>query len=183
MKAIADLLFEAKILNKIPRAGFHFLGTGRESVAEHSFCTTFIAYVMAQMTPSIDALRLISMCLLHDLPEARTGDMNYVQKWYVTVDEERAVADTTRDLPFGQSVVDLIAEFNARETLEAKLAYDADQLAFILDLKSISDIGSPGPDNWLPVVKKRLKTKLGKKMAEAIAERKWDAWWRDGYEE
>ena len=47
MKKIANLLFEAKILKEIPRSGYHFLGAGKESVAEHSFSTTFIAYVMS----------------------------------------------------------------------------------------------------------------------------------------
>ena len=80
MKNIADLLFEAKILKFVPRAGFHFLGAGKETVAEHSFSTTFIAYVISKMMPDIDALRLITMCLIHDLPEARTADHNYVHK-------------------------------------------------------------------------------------------------------
>ena len=80
MKNIAALLFEANILKNIPRAGFHFLGAGKESVAEHSFCITFIAYVMAHLEAEINSLRLITMCLVHDLPESRTGDHNYVQK-------------------------------------------------------------------------------------------------------
>ena len=42
MKNIANLLFEAKMLKEIPRSGFHFLGAGKESIAEHSFVTTFI---------------------------------------------------------------------------------------------------------------------------------------------
>ena len=59
MKPIADLLFEARMLKDIPRSGFQFLGSGRESVAEHVYTTTFIAYVMAQMHPEADALKLI----------------------------------------------------------------------------------------------------------------------------
>ena len=87
MKKIANLLFEAKILKEIPRSGYHFLGVGKESVAEHTFSTTFIAYVMSQLLPDADALKLIAMCLLHDFPEARTGDLNAVHKQYVTKDE------------------------------------------------------------------------------------------------
>ncbi len=183
MKNIAALLFEANILKNIPRAGYHFLGAGKESVAEHSFSATFIAYVMSMMEPDVDSLRLISMCLVHDLPEARIGDQNYVQKKYVTVDEEKAVADATRHLPFGASLADLIREFNAQETDESKMAYDADQLSFILDLKSISDIGHKSPDQWLPVVQQRLKTETGRRLAEEIMSTTWDAWWMDGYEE
>ncbi len=183
MKAIADLLFEAKILKELPRSGFHFLGAGRESVAEHSFSTTFIAWVMSRLEPGVDALKLTAMCLVHDLPEARTGDMNYVQKKYVTVDEQKAVADTTRNLPFGEDITSLIEEFNRQETPEAKLAHDADQLAFILDLKSISDVGSRAPEKWMPVVVNRLKTDLGKRLATAISKRNWDAWWMEEYTE
>ncbi len=183
MKNIAALLFEANILKKIPRSGYHFLGVGKESVAEHSFSATFIAYVMSMMDPEIDSLRLISMCLIHDLPEARIGDQNYVQKKYVTADEEKAVADATRHLPFGQSMADLITEFNGQKTHEANLAYDADQLSFILDLKSIADTGHKSPDQWLPVVQQRLKTDVGKRLAEEIMATTWDAWWMDSYEE
>lgn len=183
MKNIAALLFEANILKNIPRSGYHFLGAGKESVAEHSFCTTFIAYVMSKMKPEADSLRLISMCLVHDLPEARVGDQNYVQKNYVTVDEEKAVADATRNLPFGASLRDLIREFNEQETEESKMAYDADQLSFILNLKSIADVGHKSPEQWLPYVQQRLKTEIGKELAEEIMATTWDAWWMDGYEE
>ncbi|MCF8110872.1 MAG: HD domain-containing protein [Desulfobacteraceae bacterium] len=183
MKAIADLLFESKILKDIPRAGFAFLGAGRESVAEHCFAATFIAYVMSQMVPEADAHRLMTMCLVHDLPEARTGDLNYVQKKYVTADENSAIKDVTRNVPFGGSVCDLIEEFNRQETTEAKLAHDADQLAFILDLKSISDTGGRGPEKWLPVVRNRLKTEIGRNIADEVCSRKWDAWWMEKYSE
>ena len=43
MQAIIELLFEARHLKKITRSGFGFLGVGHESVAEHTFHTTFIA--------------------------------------------------------------------------------------------------------------------------------------------
>ena len=183
MKNVADLLFEAKILKHVPRAGFHFLGDGKESVAEHSFAAAFIAYVMSLMLPDIDALRLISMCLIHDLPEARTADHNYVHKKYVTVNEEQAVLDAVRNIQFGASLVDLFMEFKQQETLTSHLAHDADQLSFILDLKSISDTGRTNPDQWLPHVVKRLKTDIGRKLADSILKTKWDAWWMDGYKE
>ena len=183
MKDIADLLFEAKILKDIPRTGYAFLGAGSESVAAHSFNVTFIAYVMCKLVPEADSLRLISMCLLHDLAEARIGDHNYVHKRYVTPDEEQAVADATQHLPFGSDMADLIAEFNARQTLESQLAYDADQLSFIMDLKAASDIGHHGPEKWMPSVENRLKTEIGKRLAQAINNTRWDEWWIKDYAE
>lgn len=175
--SIADLLFEAKILKNIPRSGFHFLGAGKESVAEHVFITTFIAYVMSKIVPDIDALRLITMCLVHDLTEARTGDLNYVQKKYVRAEENRALKDATRDIPFADSLSDLLYEFNEGKSAEAKLARDADQLSLVLELKSLIDIGYKPPDKWLPFVLNRLKTKTGKKLSESILKTTEDSWW------
>ena len=181
MRNIANLLFKAKILKEIPRSGYHYLGAGKESVAEHSFSISFIAFVMSQMEPKVDALKLIAMCLVHDLPEAKTGDLNYVQKKYVTADENKAVEDITRDLPFGSSLADLLYEFNSGQSVEAKLARDADQLALILDLKALSDIGYDPPKKWLPYALKRLETKTGQDLAESIMKTEWDAWWLDNY--
>ncbi len=181
MKNIANLLFEAKMLKNIPRSGYHFLGAGEESVAEHSFVITFVAYVMSELAPEADAFRLIRMCLIHDLPEARIGDLNYVQKNYVTPDEARAVRDATQDIPFGRTIADLLREFNEGQTLEARLAHDADQLAFILDLKALSDIGYDPPRRWLPVLQERLTTDIGKQIARNIIETDWDEWWLKNY--
>jgi putative hydrolase of HD superfamily len=179
--SIADLLFEANILKKIPRSGFHFLGAGKESVAEHVFITTFIAYIMSKIMPDIDALRLITMCLVHDLTEARTGDLNYVQKKYVKAEENKALKDATRDILFGDSFADLIHEFNEGKSPEAELARDADQLSLVLELKSLSDIGYKPPGKWLPFVLGRLKTKTGKKLSESILKTTEDSWWFKDY--
>ena len=58
------------------------------------------------------------------------------------------------------------------------MAYDADQLAFILMLKSLADIGYQTPDTWLPNVLSRLKTDLGHELAENIMKTPWDEWWK-----
>jgi len=181
MKHLANLLFEGRMLKEIPRSGFHFLGAGKESIAEHTFSTTFIAYVIAQLDPDIDALKLISMCLLHDLAEARTGDLNTVHKTYVTADEDKAIEDTTRPLPFGASITGLMKEYSENHSIEAQLAHDADQLALILELKYLSDIGYTSPDTWLPHVLKRVQTKIAKKIAQGIMETHRDDWWLNKY--
>ena len=178
MKKIANLLFEARMLKMIPRSGYAFLGVGGESVAEHSFITTFIAHVMTKMIPDIDALKLISMCIVHDFPEARIGDLNSVQKKYVIADESAALAEALKDIPFGASISDLIAEFNEGKTMEAKLAHDADQLSFIIDLKALKDNGYLSSEKWIPAIVNRLNTEIGKKIADSILKTEWDGWWR-----
>jgi putative hydrolase of HD superfamily len=177
MKALANLLFEVRILKNIPRSGFHFLGSGRESVAEHSFLTTFVGYVLAQMHPEVNELRLLQMCLIHDLVEARTGDLNYVQKKYVTADEPKAIAELSKDIPFGPAVQSLFQEFDTAKTLEAQLAHDADQLALVLELKALQDTGHRGPEGWLPHVVARMRTEIGQRLAKEVLKTASDEWW------
>ena len=181
MGHLADLLFEAKFLKEVPRSGFQFLGGTRESVAEHSYMVTFIAYVLSRLSPDADPLKLISLCLVHDLPEARTGDLNYVQKKYVSSDETLAVRDLTEEIAFGDTIAELIQEFNKGESIEARLAHDADQLGLILELKDLIDRGYHPAEKWLPHVKKRLQTELGKALLKEIMETERDAWWLKNY--
>ncbi|MCG8567619.1 MAG: HD domain-containing protein [Desulfobacterales bacterium] len=183
MKSIANLLFEIRLLSDITRSGYAFLGSGDESIAEHSFTTAFICFAMARLEPDLDRERLISMALVHDIPEARIGDFNYVQKKYATADEERAVADMTRNLPFGDEIRSLIQEFNGKKTREAQLANDADQLSFILELKKLKDNGAKPPEYWIPTVEKRLKTDLGKEIGKSLLATRWDEWWMTEYSE
>ena len=177
MNRIADLLFEARMLRHIPRSGFQFLGVGRESVAEHVYATTFIAYVLARLHPEVDRWKLVTMCLVHDLPEARTGDLNAVQKAYVRSDESKAADDAFQGVPFGGDLRDLLEEYAAGETPEAKLARDADQISLILELKDLKDIGYQPPNDWLPHVLARLQTETGKALAQAIMDTRRDRWW------
>lgn len=183
MDRIADFLFEAKMLKELPRAGYAFLGAGRENVAEHSFMTAMIAFSMSRMEPDIDTEKLLAMALVHDLAEARTGDLNYVNKRYVTAHEGDAVADLTRGLVFGHEIEALIEEFNQAITREALLARDADQLSFVMELKQLRDIGARGPGTWLSYVLERIKTDTGRQMAESLMGCKWDRWWLKDYTE
>jgi putative hydrolase of HD superfamily len=177
MKEIANFLFEVGMLNKTPRTGFQFLGSGRESVAEHILRTLFIGYSLCKLDPSVDELKVLRMCLVHDLPEARTGDMNYMNKKYVTVDEEKAVRELTEHLSFGDEIKAVLAEFNEKRTRESLLAHDADQLGLILVLKEHGDLGNKYSPEWLDYAMRRLCTDEGRKLAEAILRTDWTEWW------
>jgi putative hydrolases of HD superfamily len=183
IKRTVEFLFEAGMLKKTPRTGYQFLGSGSESVAEHSFRTTILGYVLATMEKGADINKTVRMCLFHDLPEARTGDHNYVNKKYVTVHEEKAILEQTKDLPFGDDIVNLTHEFNAAISLEAKIAKDADQLDLILELKGHQDSGNPNAKKWLAYALKRLCTESGKTIGREIMSSKSDGWWFDDDED
>lgn len=177
LKAIADFLFEVGMLKRTPRSGFQFLGTGKETVAEHSLRTAIIGFVLGNMTPVLSTDKVVRMCLFHDLVEARTGDLNYVNKKYVKADEEAAVRDMTSDLPFGDEIRSLTDEFNARQTPESLAANDADQLEMILQLKELGDLGNRYAADWISSAIKRLMTNEGKRLARTILNTDFSAWW------
>ncbi len=177
MESIADFLFEVGMLCKTPRSGYQFLGSGRESVAEHVLRTVFIGYALCKLNSSLDELRVLKMCILHDLPEARTGDMNYVNKKYVEVDEAKAIRELTEGLFFGGDIRQAIEEFNAKETMESRIARDADQIALILQLKEYGDLGNKYSDEWIKYALQRLSTEEGEKLAARIIQTDSSHWW------
>lgn len=179
MKRVADFLFEAGMLKRTPRTGWQFLGSGAESVAEHVMRTTMIAYALCAGDATLDEARVIKLALFHDLPEARTGDLNYMNQKYAVVNEAAAVADMTAGLPFGQELSGIIEEFRAQETPESILARDADNLEMILQLKEHLDVGNRNAAEWIPFSVARLKTQKAKELAEAVLSSDSSAWWFD----
>ncbi|MBN2033774.1 MAG: HD domain-containing protein [Deltaproteobacteria bacterium] len=177
MKSLVNFLFEVGMLKKTPRSGYQFLGSGKESVAEHSFRTAIIGYVLSLQEPGADSMKILLMCLFHDLHEARTGDHNYVNKRYVFVDENKATRDLAGDLPFGKTLHSLAKEFLDHRSVEARISRDADQLDLILALKEQLDLGNAYARDWLHYALQRLRTEGAKKLAQEIMETDSAEWW------
>lgn len=177
IKKVADFLFEVGMLAKTPRSGFFFLGSGEQSVAEHINRVNYIGFVLASMDKSIDMSKVLKMCLLHDLAEARVSDLNYVHQKYAETKEEKAVEDLAASVPFGEDIKNIIAEYEKRESKEAKFAKDADNLEFLLSLKEQVDIGNKRAESWIPPLLKRFLTEEAKQLANAIIETDSDHWW------
>lgn len=177
MKGLVNFLFEAGMLKKTPRTGYQFLGSGKESVADHCFRTAIIGYILSLNHDKLDSFKVVLMCLFHDIAESRTGDRNYLNKRYVKVDEELAIKDLTKNIPFGSEIISLVKEFNTARTMEAKIARDADQIDLILELKAQLDLGNRYAKEWLKYSIERLKTEEGKKLAEEILRTDSTDWW------
>jgi putative hydrolase of HD superfamily len=176
---IIDFLFEAGMLKRTPRSGWQFLGSGAESVADHLFRSAMIALVLSRLDRGVDADRVIRMALVHDLPEARTGDLNYMNQRYVRADEPSAIDDLVAGLPFGDELRELLEEYRGEATPEARVAHDADQLELLLQLKEELDTGNPQASDWVPHVVRRLHTERARELAESILGRNSSDWWFD----
>lgn len=179
MDRIVNFLFEVGMLKRTPRSGWQFLGTGSESVADHVFRTTLVTFALARLDGEVDADHALRLALVHDLPEARTGDLNYMNQKYAAADEERAGRDLASGLPFGDELERLLAEYRDESSPEAVLVHDADQLELLLTLVEQRDAGNPQADHWVPFVLRRLRTPAARELAERLlATRSYD-WWFD----
>lgn len=177
MKDVANFLFEVGILAKTPRSGFHFLGTGNQSVSEHITRVVFIGYTLASMERGVDILKIMKMCMLHDLAESRVSDLNYVHQKYVHREEDKAIEDLAKTLPFGGDIKEVLKEYEERKSREAVLAKDADNLEWIISLKEQLDVGNSKAADWIKSAVKRLKTEIAIKLAEEILKANSDDWW------
>ena len=173
---IADFFYEVGILQTMKRSGQDYLGSGTQSVADHSFRVAMMGFTMAKMAGA-DADKVMKMCMFHDLEEARTGDLNYLQQAYVESDDDRALADSLEGLPIENEVHTIIDEYKKQETLEARLAKDADVLELLFFLKEQKDKGNQQADNWLRNAVKRLKTETAQNIFMSASEKMYYEWW------
>src|SRR3989338_5577764 len=84
---IAKFMFEVGTLKRIKRGWQRHEGIPMpESVADHSHRTAVLGYILAKLE-NADADKTIKMCLFHDVPESRMGDLDKVQQRYINQKE------------------------------------------------------------------------------------------------
>lgn len=179
MQRLADFINEVGMLRHTPRTGYQFLGTGAENVAEHSHRTAVLGYVLAKLAGA-DVARTTFLCLFHDLPEARTGDFNYVSRIYNTAQPRRALEHASLGTGLEEDLLGFWDELEHNATLEAHLAHDADQLDLIFNLKRESEKGNAFADQWLDSALLRLRTPQGKELGEVARQTPTSYWWYNG---
>lgn len=123
-------------------------GGRRESVAEHSWRITLMAYFVSDEFPEADLLKIMKMCLIHDLGEAFTGDIPAFEK---TVKDSEKEADAlgewvkTLPEPFNKEMSELYQEMEEQQTLEARIYKALDKLEALIQHNE-SDIKT-----WIPL--------------------------------
>ena len=177
LKPIANFLYEVGMLNRTPRSGFQFLGSGEQSVAEHTNRTMYIAYVLGKLDGTVDVSKMVLEGLFHDLGEARVSDLNHMHQKYNERRQGEAVKDVAAGLPFGDEIVRVYNEHEDRKSKESILVKDADTLEWIISLKEQVDIGNERALAWIEYARKRLLTPLAKEVAEEIMKTDSNEWW------
>lgn len=123
-------------------------GGRHESVAEHSWRITLMAYWISDEFPETNLEKLLKMCLIHDLGEAFTGDIPSFEK--TEVNEEREAELLFKWMkslpePFATEMMELYREMEERKTLEARIYKALDNMEALISHNE-SDI-----QTWLPL--------------------------------
>lgn len=184
VERMLGFLNEAGHLKRLPRAGWLVADVpDPESVAEHSFRTGVIAYVLAVLEGA-NPDRAATLGLFHDIPECRTGDIPSVGRAYVrTVDAREVIADQVAGLPpvLGTHIAELIAEHEdaktADATPEAQCSRDADKLECLLQARRYQEQGNTNMQPYIDSMVRAVTTTTGRKLAQAALEIPPSAWW------
>jgi len=179
---IVNFLFEVGTLRKVARAHRQILLTNdfTDNISSHSFRVVYIGYFLAKLEKS-DSEKVVLMCLMHDLPEARSNDQNWVHKKYVKVFEEEIIKDQLANVPEEKELIELAREYAERKTKEARLTKDADLIDQIMLLREYEWVGNKEAEIWLEgkEQEKRLFSKSAKKLAKEIYTQKPGSWWNN----
>jgi len=132
-------------LKRTPRAGWVEVGIRQpESVADHIFRTSILCMIYADME-GLDQLKLLSMALIHDLPEAIIGDLTPSKKTTESKEEEDAAINQILNLlPKKQREKYMMVwtEYQKGKTREAKAVRQLEKLEMALQAKEYERAGS-----------------------------------------
>lgn len=141
-----------------------------ESVAEHSCRVAIVGIALAALVGA-DIGRTAALCVLHDSPETRTGDVPAVGRAYVTTASPEAVSvHQTSGMPDELAAIfqELVRAYEAEDSIESRLAHDADKLETLLQAREYEAHGHHDTAQWQDSSTAALRTDAGKELADAI---------------
>lgn len=156
---ITRFLFEVGTVRKLPRMHRQTLLTDdiSDTIASHSYRVAIIGWFLAKQE-KVDPYKVVMMCLLHDIGEARTGDHNWIHKRYVKIFDEEIIKEQLGGLPF-DDFYQLASEYHARESQESIIAKDADLIDQILLLREYEWQGNREAEIWLYGNKRKVSSR------------------------
>ena len=161
---VRELLDALQIAERLKDATRHcYTKNGRhESVAEHSWMMTLMAYFMKDEFPEVDMDKVVQMCIIHDLGECFTGDIPTFDKTKAHEEnEENLLYSWVRTLPenYANEMIALYEEMAERKTIESKIYKAIDGLEALIQ-HNISDLST-----WIPKEYELNKTYADDKVA------------------
>lgn len=174
-KAITNLIYEAAVVKRMQRTGWQILGDNEEGVGEHTFMTCVIAYFLAkQLKANLESV--LTMAVFHDFHEARTGDLDKIATFYMTRDQDKANRDIFEGVD--DELLAILTEYEKRESLEARIVYEANVIAFLVELKLLVEKGNTHAREWLEGNITRLRIPEAVDLAKDLVATDSHDWWK-----
>ena len=158
-QAVLDLIEEIGVLKNLPRTGWRFRGIkDAESVADHCYRVSLLSMLLADVLTEGDVKlnveKVMRIALLHDVAEARIGDVPFPALEYIPEDVkeigEKAALQSMFE-GFGtlrQKYIDLWEEFEKGTSLEGRLVRAADKLELMIQVFQYEKVGYRSLDKF-----------------------------------
>ncbi|MGF1733452.1 HD domain-containing protein [Photobacterium kasasachensis] len=136
LQSIIQFLQQAEKLKSTLRTAW--TETGRqESTAEHTWRLSLLAMLLADEYPQLDSLKILKLCIIHDLTEAVSGDIPAPLQHRVTNKSELEKQDLlTLAAPLEpakrEELLALWTEYDQMSTEEARLVKALDKIETML---------------------------------------------------
>ncbi|MNN26089.1 hypothetical protein D3C81_1395870 [compost metagenome] len=136
VKGRLEFLRQAEKLKDVLRSAHTSCGR-TESTAEHSWRLCLMAIVFEDQLPRLDLLKMLKMCVIHDLGEAINGDIPAVSKAAFPNKSEQERNDlllltSALDEPLKAEILALWDDYENARSAEAKAVKALDKLETIL---------------------------------------------------
>lgn len=179
LRRIALFAYEIGAARHKPRSWQYNMQENVANVAEHVYRVAFLSMLLAKME-NADAAKAAVIALVHDCDEIRGMDLTPYQKPYMSINSEKAVADTFSGTPLAELCLNVFQEYKAKESIESQCVKDADILDAVLELTEISQRGSRYLEQTQTSVmgarKENLRTESAKALFDMIASGKVGPW-------
>ena len=150
---IISFVCEMMRLKAVPRTGWLLRGIRDvESVADHSFGVALFGMLLADLAQrkglEPDVEKILRMALLHDLTEARTGDLpntikRYFDKGALQAADQKVADEMLSGLgALGEEYLLLWQEYEERVSLESRIVKAADKLDLLLQAREYEKGGA-----------------------------------------
>ncbi|MBC7090527.1 MAG: HD family hydrolase [Nitrososphaeria archaeon] len=135
-----------RILKNIPRTGWLQNGIPfyeAESIAEHSFEVAVITLVLLNnIKMKVDAEKVLTMALIHDLSESVIGDMPKALTEKIGENLKHEIESKAFENVVGsRKLSEIFEEYSRGESLESKIVKFADKLSTFYQAKSYKNRG------------------------------------------
>ena len=180
-RAAIDFLTLTRSLKTTKRTGWVMSGVQNpESIADHMYRMSLMAMIASFSNESLDTNRCIKLALIHDLAEAKVGDItphcgvSDEKKYKLELGTMEQIQSMLGPLFGGDEILDLWKEYEEGSTTEAKLLKDLDKIEMILQAQEYEAEGSSEKslDQFFTSTEGKWRTEIGRAWAEEIVSRR-----------